>query len=117
MSQLSEQTASFRLFASLNTAIRERDCEIDQLNCRLAEARDQQASIHGVATAYPLQLMEAIVALCTGGAHALRVARRTIEEQRRIIAGQWNMLRRHHIPWPLYPSLEITAGAGMDAPD
>ena len=56
------------------------------------------------------------MALCTGGDHSLSVARRTIEEQRRIIAGLRNMLLRHHIPWPLDPSLATAAVAGVDTP-
>ena len=70
-----------RMIASLNTAIHEWYRKINQLIQRLADARAQQSSIHGVATVYHRQLMEATLALCTGGDHALRVARRKIEEQ------------------------------------
>ena len=60
--------------------------------------------------------MEATLALCTSGDNALRVAHGTIEDQRRIIAGPRNILRRHHILWPLDPTLVTAAFAGMDAP-
>ena len=64
---------------SLHVAIQERDRDINKLAGRLAEARDQLASIHGVETVYHRHLMEATMALCTGGDHhALPIARRTI---------------------------------------
>ena len=103
-----------QMIASLNTDIYERDREIDQLTHRLAGSGLANVYIRGC-DGISRQLMEATVALCTGGDHALRVARRTMKDQRRIIAGQRNMLRLHHIPWPLEPNLATAAVAGIDA--
>ena len=103
-----------RMIASLNTAIHERDREINQLTQPLAESRTQQASTHGVTTVYHRQLMEATVALWTGSDHALRVARRTFEEQRQIIASQRNILRHHHISCPLDSNLATSTVAGVE---
>ena len=56
------------------------------------------------------------MALWTGGDNALHAARQNIEDQRRVIAGQQNILSRHHLPWPLDPNLEAAVIAGIGAP-
>uniref|UniRef100_M4C4X5 Uncharacterized protein n=1 Tax=Hyaloperonospora arabidopsidis (strain Emoy2) TaxID=559515 RepID=M4C4X5_HYAAE len=77
-----EPTDHLDLIARLCVAI----AQFEQASaaCRqIAEARAQQASVHGVTTAYQVQLMEATMALWTGGDNALHAARQTIEDQRR----------------------------------
>ncbi|GMF46777.1 unnamed protein product [Phytophthora fragariaefolia] len=83
----------------------------------LAERDVAYSVLQGVASSYFEQVQEAAAVISSGGAdRALRFANQTIDNQRRVIQRQKNVLRHNGRISVTDPALAVAAAAGIDAP-
>ncbi|GMF53861.1 unnamed protein product [Phytophthora fragariaefolia] len=83
----------------------------------LVERDGAYSALQGVASSYFEQVQDAAAVISSGGAdHELRFANQTIDNQRRVIQRQKNVLRHNGRISVTDPALALPAAAGIDAP-
>ncbi|GMF58233.1 unnamed protein product [Phytophthora fragariaefolia] len=95
----------------------QRDKDLKRMSEVLAERDVAYSALQGVASSYFEQVQEAAAVISSGGAdRALRFANQTIDNQRRVIQRQKNVLRHNGRISVADPALALAAAAGIDAP-
>ncbi|GMF58280.1 unnamed protein product [Phytophthora fragariaefolia] len=93
------------------------DQDLKRMSDVLAERDVAYSALQGVASSYFEQVQEAAAVISSGEAdRALRFANQTIDNQRRVILRQKNVLRHHGRISVADPALALAAAAGIDAP-
>ncbi|GMF33636.1 unnamed protein product [Phytophthora fragariaefolia] len=102
---------------SCQQLVDQRDKDLKRMSEVLAERDVAYSALQGVASSYFEQVQEAAVVISAGGAdRALRFASPTIDNQRRIIQRQKNVLRHNGRISVTDPALALAAATGIDAP-
>ncbi|GMF56357.1 unnamed protein product [Phytophthora fragariaefolia] len=95
----------------------QRDKDLKRMSEVLAVRDVAYSALQAVASSYFEQVQEAAAVISSGGAdRALRFANQTIDNQRRLIQRQKNVLRHNGRISVADPALALAAAAGIDAP-
>ncbi|GMF17643.1 unnamed protein product [Phytophthora fragariaefolia] len=95
----------------------QRDKDLKRMSEVPAERDIAYSALQGVAASYFEQEQEAAAVISSGGADsALRFANQMIDNQRRVIQRQKNVLRHNDRIWVTDPALALAAAAGIDTP-
>ncbi|GMG18314.1 unnamed protein product [Phytophthora fragariaefolia] len=95
----------------------QRDKDLKRMSDVLAERDVAYSALQGVVSSYFEQVQEAAAVISSGGAdRALGFANQTIDNQRRVIQRQKNVLRHNGRISVADPALALAAAAGIDAP-
>ncbi|GMF51349.1 unnamed protein product [Phytophthora fragariaefolia] len=95
----------------------QRDKDLKRMSDVLAERDVAYSALQGVASSYFERVQDAAAVIESGGAdRALRFANQTIDNQRRVIQRQKNVLRHNGRVSVADPALALAAAAGIDAP-
>ncbi|GMF49081.1 unnamed protein product [Phytophthora fragariaefolia] len=106
-----------QLVDHLRRMVDQRDKDIKRMSKVLAERDVAYSALQGVASSYFEQVQEAAAVISSGGAdRALRFADQTIDNQRRVIQRQKNVVRHNGRISVTDPALALAAAAGIDAP-
>ncbi|GMF46767.1 unnamed protein product [Phytophthora fragariaefolia] len=106
-----------QLVDHLRRMVDQRDKDLKRMSEVLAERDVAYSALQGVASSYFEQVQEAAAVISSGGAdRALRFANQTIDNQRRVIQRQKNILRHNGRVSVTDPAFALAAAAGIDAP-
>ncbi|GMF53006.1 unnamed protein product [Phytophthora fragariaefolia] len=106
-----------QLVDHLRRMVDQRDKDLKRMSEVLAERDVAYSALQGVATSYFEQVLDAAAVISSGGAdRALRFANQTIDNQRRVIQRQKNVLRHNGRISVADPALALAAATGIDAP-
>ncbi|GMF40703.1 unnamed protein product [Phytophthora fragariaefolia] len=101
----------------LRRMVDQRDKDLKRMSEVLAERDVAYSALQGMASSYFEQVQEAAAVISSGGAdRALRFSNQTIDNQRRVIQRQKNVLQHNGRTSVTDPALAIAAAAGIDAP-
>ncbi|GMF37839.1 unnamed protein product [Phytophthora fragariaefolia] len=99
----------------LRRMVDQRDKDLKRMSEVLDERDIAYSALQGVASSYFEQVQEAAAVISSGGAdRALRFANQTIDNQRRVIQRQKNVLRHNGRILVTNPALALAAAAGVD---
>ncbi|GMF56441.1 unnamed protein product [Phytophthora fragariaefolia] len=105
-----------QLVEHLRRMVNQRDKDLKRMSEVLAKRDVAYSALQGVASSYFEQVQEAAAVISSGGAdRALRFANQTIDNQRRVIQRQKNVLRHNGRISVADPALALAAAAGFDA--
>ncbi|GMF57302.1 unnamed protein product [Phytophthora fragariaefolia] len=106
-----------QLVNHLRRMVDQRDKDLKRMSEVLPERDFAYSALQGVASSYFEQVQEAAAVISSGGAdRTLRFANQTIDNQRRVIQRQKNVLRHSGRISVADPALALAAAAGIDAP-